>query len=105
MPEPKQYQLVISQRAASQLRDHAAFAAQLEERLANKLIRDFQDAARSLTYMPLRMPFLDSDMIPQRKYRKLCFGKWYLILYKVQEDTVYIEYVIDGRQDYGWLIE
>ena len=35
----------------------------------------------------------------------MLFGKWYLILYKIQDDTVYIEYVIDGRQDYEWLIK
>ena len=55
--------------------------------------------------MPFRTPYLDSEMIPSGKYRKMLFGKWYLILYKIQDDTVYIEYVIDGRQDYEWLIK
>lgn len=105
MPEPKRYKLVVSRRAAYQLRDHAAFAAQLGERVALKLIDDYQKAAESLTYMPFRTPLLDSDVIPSGKYRKMLFGKWYLILYKVQDDTIHIEYVIDGRQDYEWLIE
>ena len=105
MPEPKIYRLVVSRRAAYQLRDHAAFAAQLDERIALKLIDDYQEAAESLTYMPFRTPYLDSEMIPSGKYRKMLFGKWYLILYKIQDDTVYIEYVIDGRQDYEWLIK
>lgn len=105
MLEPKRYKLVVSKRAAYQLRDHAAFAAQLGERVAQKLIDDYQEAAESLTYMPFRTPFLDSDVIPSEKYRKMLFGKWYLILYKVQDDTIHIEYVIDGRQDYKWLIE
>ena len=105
MPEPKLYQLAISPRATHQLRAHAAFTAQLDERLARSLIQDFQEAANSLTFMPFRAPFLDSDILPDRKYRKLLFGKWYLILYQVQDDTVYIEYVIDGRQDYEWLIQ
>ena len=105
MPEPKRYRLVVSRRAAYQLRDHAAFAAQLDERIALKLIDDYQEAVESLTYMPFRTPYLDSEMIPSGKYRKMLFGKWYLILYKIQDDTVYIEYVIDGRQDYEWLIK
>lgn len=105
VPEPKRYKLVVSRRAAYQLRDHAAFAAQLGERVALKLIDDYQKAAESLTYMPFRTPLLDSDVIPSGKYRKMLFGKWYLILYKVQDDTIHIEYVIDGRQDYEWLIE
>ena len=28
----------------------------------------------------------------------------YLVLYQVQDDTVYIEYVLDCRKDYSWLI-
>lgn len=104
MPELKEYQLVISKRAAFQLNEHAAFAARLEERLALRLIQSFQEAALSLTHMPFRMPFLDSDTIPDRKYRKMLFEKYYLILYSVQDDTVCIEYVIDGRQDYQWLL-
>ena len=105
VPEPKRYKLVVSRRAAYQLRDHAAFAAQLGERVALKLIDDYQKAAESLTYMPFRTPLLDSDVIPSGKYRKMLFGKWYLIIYRVQDDTIHIEYVIDGRQDYDWLIE
>lgn len=105
MPEPKRYRLVVSGRAACQLRDHAAFAAQLSEQAALKLIDDYQKAAESLTCMPYRTPFLDSDVIPSGKYRKMLFGKWYLILYKIQDEIIHIEYVIDGRQDYEWLIE
>lgn len=105
MPEPKRYRLVVSRRAAYQLRDHAAFAAQLDKQIALKLINDYQEAAESLTYMPFHTPYLDSEMIPSGKYRKMLFGKRYLILYKIQDDTVYIEYVIDGHQDYEWLIE
>ena len=80
MPEHKEYRLAVSRRAARQLREHAAFAAQLDERLARKLIDGFQEAAKSLTHM---------DPLPLQ----------------IQDDTVYIEYVIDGRQDYGWLID
>lgn len=43
MLEPKRYKLVVSRRAAYQLRDHAAFAAQLGERVAQKLIDGRQD--------------------------------------------------------------
>ena len=105
MPEHKEYRLAVSRRAARQLREHAAFAARLDEHLARKLIDGFQEAAKSLAHMPYRMPLLDLDTIPRGKYRKCSFNKWYLILYQIQDDTVYIEYVIDGRQDYGWLID
>jgi len=31
--------------------------------------------------------------------------KQYILIYQIKDDTVYIDYVVDCRQDYGWLIE
>ena len=53
--------------------------------------------------MPERCPYLDPEN-RRSPHRKLLVSRRYLIIYTVQDDTVYIEYVIDGRQDYGWLI-
>ena len=30
--------------------------------------------------------------------------KWYLVLYQILDDTVYVEYILDCRKDYHWLI-
>ena len=38
------------------------------------------------------------------KYRKLIFDKYHILLYQVKDQVVYVEYVIDGRQDYQWLL-
>lgn len=105
MPEHEEYKVVVSERAAQMLVSHAAFVARLDEGLAHKLVRDFQEAADSLNKMPYRAPILHSDIFPNQKYRKLIFDKRYLMLYQIKEDTVYIEYVIDGRQDYEWLLD
>ena len=37
-------------------------------------------------------------------YRKLHIPKWYLVIYIVVDDTVYVEYIVDARQEYGWLL-
>ncbi|NBI11835.1 type II toxin-antitoxin system RelE/ParE family toxin [Colidextribacter sp. OB.20] len=105
MSEREQYRLVISKRAAFQLRNHAVFAARLEERLAQRLMSDFQNAAEALTRMPFQAPYFDSDILPRKVYRKLLFGKRYLMLYKVQGQTIYIEFVADCRQDDTWLLQ
>ena len=76
MPEHESYQVVISKRAAQQLVEHAAFMALLDEKLAHKL----------------------------EKYRKLIFDKCHILLYQIKGQVVYVEYVIDGRQDYQWLL-
>ena len=47
---------------------------------------------------------LSDPYIPAGKYRKLLMGKRYLLIYQIKEDTVYVDYVVDCRQDYGWLL-
>ena len=38
------------------------------------------------------------------KYRYLLFAEHYMLIYQIQDDTVYTDYVVDCRQNYGWLI-
>ena len=100
MPEHESYRVVVSKRAAQQLVEHAAFAARLDEKLAHKLVSDFRQAAVSLERFPFRNPVL----VMIEKYRKLIFDKYHILLYQVKDQVVYVEYVIDGRQDYQWLL-
>lgn len=54
--------------------------------------------------MPQRFPFFEEAYIPSNKYHKMFIEKWYLILYQIQDDTVYVEYIVECRKDYNWLI-
>ena len=47
--------------------------------------------------MPQRFPFFDEMYITPNKYHKMFVEKWYLILYQIQDDTVYVEYILDWR--------
>ena len=106
MPEHESvYQVIVSKRAAQQLVELAAFAAGLEERIGYQLIEDFRKAADSLQRFPYRNPILRSEVFTAEKYRKMVFDKWYLLIYQIKGESVYIEYIIDGRSDYQWLIE
>ena len=106
MPEHESvYQVIVSKRATQQLVEHAAFAAGLEERLGYQLIEDFRNAADSLQRFPYRNPILRSEVFTTEKYRKMVFDKWHLLIYQIKGESVYIEYIIDGRSDYQWLIE
>lgn len=104
MPEHEAYRVIVSKRAAQQLVEHTAFAAKLDENLARKLVFDFRQAAASLERFPFRNPVLRSEVFPVEKYRKLIFDKHHILLYQVKDQVVYVEYVIDGRQDYQWLL-
>ena len=61
-------------------------------------------ALRSLSEMPQRFPFFEDNYIPPNKYHKMFIKNWYLILYQIQDDTVFVDYILDCRKDYSWLI-
>lgn len=46
----------------------------------------------------------EEPYITPNKYHKMFIEKWYLVLYQIQDDTVYVEYILDCRKDYSWLI-
>ena len=62
------------------------------------------DAIRSLYQMPERFPFLNAEFIPTNKYHKMFAEKCYLILYQVKDQMVYVDYIVDCRRDYEWLV-
>lgn len=97
------YTVVVSDRATQMLVSHAAFLAQVSLAAAQRLVDEFQQAATSLEDMPQRCPWLTGDYIPAQTYRYILFEKRYMGIYQVVDDTVYLDYVLDCRQDYGWL--
>jgi plasmid stabilization system protein ParE len=71
---------------------------------ANRLIDSFVEMTDNLSTMPERNPWLENEAIPFQKYRKLLFGKYYMALYEIGGNVVYITAVVDCRQDYSWLL-
>lgn len=102
--EGKIYKVIISDEAAQMLVSHSRFLAQVSEKAALDLIAEFSEKAKSLEKFPERNPWLSDPYIPAGKYRKLLMGKRYLLIYQIKGDTVYVDYVVDCRQDYGWLL-
>jgi hypothetical protein len=54
--------------------------------------------------MPQRCPWFSGEYIPRNTYRFILFEKRYMLLFQIVDNTVYADYVLDGRQDYSWLI-
>lgn len=102
--ESKRYHVIISERAGEMLMPHIRFLAQVSTQAADELRRDVIEAAKSLQNFPERGSWLTDPMLPANKYRKLLVDKRYLLIYQIKDDTVYINYILDCRQDYGWLI-
>jgi hypothetical protein len=100
----KRYDVVISGEATQMLVSHARFLAQVSEPAALRLIEVFREKVKSLEQLPERNPGLTDPLIPSGKYRKLLLEKRYLLVYQIKKGTVYVDAVVDARQDYGWLL-
>ena len=104
MDVDKVYDVKVADAAWVQLIEHARNLANISVNAANKLVDEFVNKSASLKQMPERCPWLVHEMIPFQKYRKLFIGKYYLALFEISGDVVYITAVVDGRQDYAWLL-
>ena len=100
----KKYKVIVSDRAKRMLGTHISFMAQVNKDAAKTKKQELMEAMRSLERMSQRFPFFEEAYIPTNKYHKMFVSKWYLVLYQIQDDTVYVDYILDCRKDYSWLI-
>ena len=100
----KKYQVIVSDRAKRMLGTHIRFMSQVNKDAAVVKKKELVTAIRSLECMPQRFPFFEEEYIPPNKYHKMFVEKWHLVLYQIQDDTVYVDYILDCRKDYSWLI-
>ena len=100
----KKYRVIVSERAKRMLGTHIRFVAQVNKEAAIAKKKELMTAMRSLESMPQRFPFFEETYIPPNKYHKMFVAKWYLVLYQIEDDTVYVDTILDCRKDYSWLI-
>ena len=105
MAEGKRYKVIVSDRAKYMLGAHMKFLSQVSKAAAAAEKREILAELRSLSQMPQRYPLFEGDFVPPNKYHRLFIKKRYLALYQIQDDTVYVDYILDCRQDYAWLIK
>lgn len=100
----KKYKVVISDRAKQMLGKHIGFLAETDKTQAKEKKNSLIKAIQSLDVFPERYPFFNEPYIPSNKYHKMFVSKYYLILYQIQDDIVYVDYIVDCRSNYNWLI-
>lgn len=104
MTENKKYKVIVSDRAKRMLGTHIRFMAQVNKEAAAAKKKEIMAAMRSLSQMPQRFPFIEEQYIASNKYHKMFIKNWHLVLYQIQDDAVYVEYILDCRKDYSWII-
>ena len=100
----QRYNVEVSDRAKNMLGAHVKFLAQKSPSTARDVKDKIITAIRSLSSMLERCPFFDSDFVPRNKYHKMVVDSRYLLLFQIKDIVVFVDYVIDGRQDYSWLV-
>lgn len=98
------YRVIVSDRAKQMLGAHIRFLAQVSKEAAIGKKKALIAAMRSLEHMPQRFPFFEEAHIPPNKYHKMFVERWYLVLYQIRDETVYVDYILDCRKDHTWLI-
>ena len=99
------YHVIVSEAAAREFASHVSFLANVSRDAARETKDRLVEALASLTEMPGRFPYLNEDLIPKNKYHKMYVPDRYLVLYQIRDNTVYVDDILDCRQDYGWLLK
>lgn len=99
------YNVIISDRAREMLGMHIRFLAQVNKQAATNLKNRLIHEIRALEQMPQRYPFFNEAYIPANKYHKLYVENWYIVLFQIKDDSVFVDWILDCRQDYQWLLK
>lgn len=99
-----EYSIIVSNKASDMLQRHIAFIANVSKKAARDQKNEIVSAIKKLKDDADIYPFFENEYIPKNKYHKYVVSKRYIILYQIKDGTVYVDYIIDTRQDYGWLL-
>ena len=99
------YTVIVSERASKMIINNVRFLANVSVEAARKLHKEIITGIKELEFMPESFPWLISNEIPANKYRKKLVAKRYLLIYQIKDNTVFVDYVLDCRQDYKWFLQ
>ena len=104
MNEITEYEVIVSDAALAMLDSHIEFLARVNVQAAANLMDEILDDIASLSQFPERFPVFESEFISYGRYRKMLSAKRYLVIYEVDMNDVCVDYIVDCRQDYEWLL-
>lgn len=94
------FKIVISQRAFSNIIECVSFVKNVSLEAANELYQEIIKSIGSLSTFPNKYQEIENLRIKESKVRKMPIHKGrYVILYKVESDTVVVYDIIDARKD------
>ncbi|MCG9969534.1 type II toxin-antitoxin system RelE/ParE family toxin [Pelotomaculum terephthalicicum JT] len=100
----KKYEVIISDAALNMLDSHIDFLARVNVNAARRTMDEILDNIESLQFNPERFPSYENRFLTDSHYRKMLSAKRYFIIYEISGNNVFVDYIVDCRQDYDWLI-
>jgi len=94
-----EYSVIISDDALQMLDSHAEFLARISVNAATKLVDGILADIESLSKLPERCASYENQFVPEGRYRRLLSCKRYLIIFEIEASYVYVDYILDSRQD------
>ena len=79
------------------LLQHTEFISRVSVPAAERFLDEFEAVIQRLSDNPYQFPSCDDPNLADT-YRKAVFAKWYKMIFSVEDDTVYVDAVVDGRQ-------
>ena len=93
------YDIVVDFFAEAQLDSHVRFASTVNMTFARSITNSFENALQNLSTNPDRHPLWLTDFPIPRAYRKILIRKRYLILFYIEENNIFIDYILDCRMN------
>ena len=94
----EKYRIIIATRVKKQLLNHILFLSKVSIPAAKRMRNSFEEVLVRLKDNPFQFPLDQTFAKLGLSYRKALFDKRYKVLFLVEDDTVYIDSVIDCRQ-------
>ncbi|MDD3930034.1 MAG: hypothetical protein PHY87_09570 [Sphaerochaeta sp.] len=92
------YDVIVSRKADEMLVSHARFLAQVRIPAAKVLRQEFYSVLVRLKDNPFQFQLEEDLGLPGGKYRQVVFAKRYKAVFSVYENSVFIDAIIDSRQ-------
>ena len=95
----KEYTVIVDPAANDRMYDHFEFLGRVSEEAAVRLLDGLVEDMHSLERMPYRNPVYNRPYLKSGKYRYMVSCKRYVIVYRIVDDTVFVDDIQDSRQD------
>lgn len=92
------YKVIVSRHVAENLLSYVEFISNVSTKTARQFIAEYEVILVRLEENPLQFQ-VDTSFDNPHGYRRAIFSKWYKCLFVIEGTTVYLDSIVDCRQD------